>query len=388
MRPRKLGEIVGQAHLVGADAILFRMAKARELSSMLFWGPPGCGKTTLARIVAGVAKAEFVAISAVMAGVKDLREIVTAAQERLDYQRASTVLFIDEVHRFNKAQQDALLPHVESGLLTLIGATTENPSFEVNSALLSRCRVLTLRPLETADLVTLLGTALKDHERGLGAMQLKLTDEAMARLATAADGDARRALGALEVCATVAVKENLSSIDLDFIAKLLPERHLRYDRRAEEHYTVISAFIKSMRASDVDAALYWLARMLEAGEDPRFICRRMAIFASEDIGNADPQALIVAQSAHAAFELIGLPEGALTLTQAAAYLASAPKSRAVINAQKAAAKDARERGSLPVPMHLRNAVTALNRSLGYGQGKETADTNLPQELADRRYWED
>ncbi len=362
VRPRSLEEFVGQEHLTGPGRFLRRAIEADQVPSLIFWGPPGTGKTTLARIIANATGAHFTSVSAVMVGVKDIREIVAAAQERWNLHRQRSILFIDEIHRFNKGQQDALLPHVERGTVTLIGATTENPSFEVNSALLSRSRVLTLRGLEEDELVQVLRRAL-DDPRGL-AGKVKADPDALEYLAHTASGDARKALTALEV----ASQQGSGKVSKSVAEEAVQQRTLLYDKSGEEHYNVISAFIKSMRGSDPDAALYWMARMLEAGEDPLFILRRMVIFASEDIGNADPQALGVAVDALNAFELIGLPEGTLPLTQAVTYLAMAPKSNTVLTSYSSARAAVTENGPLPVPLHLRMAPTPLMKSLGYGAG--------------------
>jgi putative ATPase len=362
MRPQTLEEFVGQEHLTGPGRFLRRAIEADQVPSLIFWGPPGTGKTTLAKIIANATGAHFTSVSAVLVGVKDIREIVAAAQERWNLQRRRSILFIDEIHRFNKAQQDALLPHVERGTVTLIGATTENPSFEVNSALLSRTRVLTLRALEEDELVRVLHRALED-ERGL-AGKVPADEEALEFLAHSAGGDARKALTALELAA----QQSSSRITKAAAEEAVQQRTLLYDKSGEEHYNVISAFIKSLRGSDPDAALYWMARMLEAGEDPLFILRRMVIFASEDIGNADPRALGVAVDALNAFELVGLPEGTLPLTQAVTYLAMAPKSNTVLTSYFAARAAVTENGPLPIPLHLRNAPTPLMKSLGYGAG--------------------
>ncbi|MHB8878036.1 MAG: replication-associated recombination protein A [Myxococcaceae bacterium] len=390
MRPRSLEEFVGQQHLTGAGHFLRRAIETDQLPSLILWGPPGTGKTTLARVIANATGAEFVALSAVLSGVKDLREEVARAQDRWKLNRKRTLLFIDEIHRFNKGQQDALLPSVERGTVTLIGATTENPSFEVNSALLSRTRVVTLRGLEDDELVVVMKRALSDP-RGL-AGKATADEDALAFIASSSAGDARRALTALEVAAQVGG----GKVDKRSAEEAVQHKTLLYDKAGEEHYNVISAFIKSMRGSDPDAALYWMTRMLEAGEDPIFILRRMVIFASEDVGNADPQALGVAVHALQAFQLIGLPEGTLPLTQAVTYLSMAPKSNAVIVAYGAARAAVNEGGPLPVPLSLRNAPTSLMKSLGYGggyryphnfEGNFVPAEYLPDELRGRRFYQ-
>src|SRR3989338_25560 len=367
LRPKKLGDMVGQEHLLGPEGLLTRLIAQNSMPSLILWGPPGCGKTTLAENIARAMRRQLIRLSAVSAGVKEIREAVEIAK------KTPVFLFVDEIHRFNKAQQDVLLPYVEEGLLTFVGATTENPSFTINNALLSRCRVLVLRPLSDEHLSQLVDKALA--ARGI-------SPEARSILIQSAAGDARVLLSTLEVAFSLAQSETLT---LENIKQAIGKRVLAYDRKAEEHYNTISAFIKSMRASDPDAACYYLARMLEAGEDPRFILRRMLIFASEDIGNADPQALCVATAAMQAYELMGLPEGVLPLTQAATYLAKAPKSRAVINAYAAAKEDVLRLGALPVPMHLRNAPTQLMKDLGYGQKSEGAG-NLPERLRSQKYY--
>jgi len=397
MRPRDLDEFVGQAHLVGPGRILERTTSQRVLPSLILWGPPGTGKTTLSRILAARANARFVGLSAVQAGVKDLREAVAEAETRLAEHNERTVLFLDEIHRFNKAQQDALLPHVEAGTITLIGATTENPSFEVNAALLSRCKVVRLEGLGEADLRHLIDRALVDEERGLGKQPLDVADEVRDLIAREAQGDARRALSTLEVASEVAAPgpDGRRRVDLAAVEEALQRKTLLYDKAGEEHYNVISAFIKSMRGSDPDAAVYWMTRMLEAGEDPIFVVRRMVIFASEDIGNADPQALVVAVAALDAVRLVGLPEGTLPMTQAATYLATAPKSNTVLTTYAAARKAVAERGALPVPLHIRNAPTPLMKQMGYGSGYKyphdfeghyVAEDYLPTELKGSRFY--
>jgi putative ATPase len=389
MRPRSLDEFTGQEHLTGEGRFLRRAIESDQVPSLILWGPPGTGKTTLAQLVARTTGAAFDSVSAVLSGVKDIRETVARAQERWKLHRQRTFLFVDEIHRFNKAQQDALLPHVERGTLTLIGATTENPSFEVNAALLSRCRVVTLRGLEEEELVTLLRRAVTDA-RGLGG-RVEVDEDALTFLASTAGGDARKALTALEVAAA----HGGARVDRQSAEEALQQKMLLYDKGGEEHYNVISAFIKSMRGSDVDAAIYWMVRMLEAGEDPVFILRRMIIFASEDIGNADPRALGVAVDALHAFQLMGLPEGTLPMTQAVTYLALAPKANTVIMSYMAAREAVTEEGALPVPLHLRNAPTRLMKSLGYGggykyphnfEGHYVPEDYLPEALRTRRFY--
>jgi putative ATPase len=395
MRPQILAEFVGQEHLLGPGKLLSGMVAAGKLPSMILWGPPGSGKTTLARIMAEAARATWVNFSAVTSGIKDLKRIIQEA-EQLQRVGRSTVLFIDEIHHFNKTQQDNLLPHVERGTLVLIGATTENPSFEVIAPLLSRCQVLVLKALAPADLATIIDRALKDRERGLGKLGLGLSAAGRDFLIQQSQGDCRTALNALENAATLAETQGAEEIGLAELQEALQSRPLQYDKGAEEHYNVISAFIKSLRGSDPDAALYWMMRMIEAGEDPLFIARRMVIFAAEDIGNADSHALQVAIAAKEAVHFVGLPEGRIPLAQAATYLASAPKSNASYKAMLAAARDAREHGALPVPLHLRNAPTALLQELGYGKDYRYAhdypdrivdQQHLPQELIGRRYYE-
>jgi putative ATPase len=368
MRPRFLDEVVGQEHLLGPGRLLQQMAAKGTLHSIILWGPPGTGKTTIARLLAKTSNAVFKSISAVTAGVAELRETVDTARRALEIEGKRTVLFIDEIHRWNRAQQDAILPHVESGLITLIGATTENPSFEIIAPLLSRARVLVLEPLPEEDLSTLITRALLDSERGLGAGGLTIDSQTLAELARFAAGDARRALGTLEVAAELTSNAGRRTITNADVTEAAQHRALRYDRAGDEHYNVISAFIKSMRGSDPDAALYWMTRMVEAGEELLFIARRMVIFASEDIGNADPRALQIAIAVKDAVDFVGMPEGIIPLAQGVTYLASAPKSNASYRAMIAARADARDRGPLPVPLHLRNAPTPLMRNLRYGEG--------------------
>jgi putative ATPase len=376
-------------------------AEQDRVFSMILWGPPGCGKTTLARIIAGDTRSHFLHFSAVLSGVKEIRAVIEEAREQQRLHRRRTVLFVDEIHRFNKAQQDAFLHHVESGLITLIGATTENPSFEVIAPLLSRCRVVTLNRLTEEDIAAIVAQALGDEERGLGTLGLLLDAEALALLVRVADGDARVALNSLEVAASLApAPEDARPGSGPLITRVVMEQALQkkaliYDKSGEEHYNLISALHKSLRGSDPDAALYWLARMLEAGEDPFFIARRMVRFASEDIGNADPSALGVAMDAMQAFRFLGHPEGELALAQAAVYLATAPKSNSIYIAYGQVQAAVAERGSLPVPLRIRNAPTALMKGLGYGRGYRYAhdfreayapQDYLPDELKGRVFY--
>lgn len=396
LRPRTLDEFVGQEALVGPGRLLRQAIAADRVPSLILWGPPGSGKTTLAAVLASSTHARFVGLSAVNAGVSELRKAIEQGQAlRRVGQRL--VLFVDEIHRLNKGQQDALLHAVEQGDVVLIGATTENPSFEVNNALLSRCRVVRLEALDEAALERILDRALSDPERGLGELHASLAPAARAHLLTAAGGDARVALNALELAAHAAppAPDGTREITLALVQEALARRTLRYDRAGDEHYQVISAFIKSVRGSDPDAAVYWLARMIEAGEDPLFIVRRMVILAAEDIGLADPQALVVATACQQAVHFIGLPEGYLPMTECALYLALAPKSNSTIATYGAAREDVLRSLDQPVPIHLRNAVTGFNRALGWGReyqyahdfpGHHVAQQYLPDALADRRYY--
>ncbi|MBX6422047.1 replication-associated recombination protein A [Thermosulfurimonas sp. F29] len=396
LRPRSFSEFLGQPHLLGKGRLLTRIISHGKLPSLILWGPPGCGKTTLAKLLAKEAGAHLATLSAVDSGVKDLRKVVEEARRRASLGR-KTVLFIDEIHRFNKAQQDFLLPYVEDGTVTLIGATTENPSFSVIAPLLSRCRVVVLNPLSPEDIRVLLERALRDPERGYGREKVEVEPGVLELLAEAAEGDARVALNYLEtlVESTAPEEDGIRRIRKEDLARLAGEKPLRHDRSGEEHYNLLSAFHKSLRGSDPDAALYWMVRLLEAGEDPRVILRRILAAASEDVGNADPMALLVAVAAKEAYEFLGSPEGELALAQAAVYVACAPKSNAVYRGLAAAREDVRRHGALPVPMHLRNPVTALMRALGYGKGYRYAhdypsgfveQQYLPDELRDRRYY--
>ncbi len=385
MRPRTLAEYVGQPHLLAEGSLLRRAIEEDRLFSMIFWGPPGSGKTTLARVIAQETHSHFTSFSAVLSGVKEIRSVVDEARTRWRDRREKTLLFVDEIHRFNKAQQDAFLPHVESGLITLIGATTENPSFEIIAPLLSRSRVMLLKPFSDDDLSLILKRAVADDERGLGALSLDVEQEALSVIVWSADGDARTALNTMEAAASLidAGSDGARKITRSVVEEAFQKKFLLYDKGGEEHYNLISALHKSLRGSDPDAALYWLGRMLAAGEDPLFIARRMIRFASEDVGNADPRALTFCVSAMQAFQFIGLPEGELALAQAAVYLATASKSNALYTGYGRVKETIGRTGTLPVPLHIRNAPTGLMKNLGYGKGylyaHDFEDAYVPQD---------
>ena len=397
MRPRTFDEFVGQEELLGPGNPLREAIERDLLQSIILWGPPGTGKTTLARIIAETTKARFVSFSAVLAGIKEIRDVMSDAERLRRSTGRRTIVFIDEIHRFNKAQQDAFLPRVEAGDIVLIGATTENPSFEVNAALLSRSKVFVLRGLTTEEVGSIVGRALADRERGLGNLDVTVSEEAIQAIAQYANGDARSALNLLELSVGAAPDvAGQRSVDAARVQQAVQRKALLYDKSGEEHYNIISALHKSMRNSDPDAAVYWLARMLEAGEDPLYVARRLVRFASEDIGNADPQALVVAVAAKDAVHFIGMPEGNTALAQAAIYLATAPKSNAVYAAYSAAADDAQQHVADPVPLHLRNAPTKLMKELNYGKGYRYAHDEagaiadmscLPSALEGKKYYE-
>ena len=383
MRPKDFSDFVGQKHIVGKGKILRQAIENDKLFSMIFWGPPGSGKTTLAKIIAQKTNSHFIYFSAVDVSSKEIKKIVQEAKTRLKAYGQKTILFLDEIHRFNKAQQAIFLPYVEDGSIILIASTTENPSFEVISPLLSRCKVFVLKSLTKDEIRKILIRALKDKENGLGNEKIEIEEKALDYLAESANNDARIALNNLEIAAKIAPlnKKGIKIIDRKIVEEVVQKKILFYDKKGEEHYNLISAFIKSLRRSDVDAALYYLARMLEAGEDPEFIARRMIIFASEDIGNANPTALVVATSAFLALQFVGLPEAELNLAQTAIYLAKSAKSRAVANALFSAKEDVKKYGNLPVPLHLRNPETKLMKELGYG--KKENEGNLPKKLKGR-----
>ncbi|MGA7220153.1 MAG: replication-associated recombination protein A [Candidatus Sulfotelmatobacter sp.] len=413
MRPRTLEEYAGQEHLIGPGKPLRTQIERDDTGSLIFWGPPGTGKTTLAKIIANMSKAEFIEFSAVLAGIKEIKQVMADAERARQY-GTRTIVFVDEIHRFNKAQQDAFLPHVEKGNIRLIGATTENPSFEINGALLSRCRVYVLKPLTEDQIVQLLRRALNDEERGLGAMKLRASDDMLRKIASYTSGDARSAYNVLEVAAGLAKspllakparngapsheapsEDQTAEINDDIVRDALQKRTLFYDKAGEEHYNLISALHKSVRNSDPDAALYWLGRMIEAGEDPLYIARRVVRMAVEDIGLADPNALSLCMSARDAVDFIGMPEGNLALAQAVVYLSVAPKSNALYTAYGDAQKDIEQTAAEPVPLHLRNAPTSLMKGLGYGkdyqyahnvEGKVANMQCLPDNLRDRVYY--
>jgi putative ATPase len=396
MRPRRLEEFVGQSHLLGEGKILRIALTQGEIPSLIFWGPPGTGKTSLAMLIAGHVQAAFVPFSAVTSGIKEIKEVIAEAERRLRGGGQRTVLFVDEIHRFNKAQQDAFLPHVERGTITLIGATTENPSFEVIAPLLSRAKVLVLQPLSESDVSLILRRALDDAERGLGRAHVQAAPEVLAAIARWANGDARAALNLLELAARLTAAGSAPGvITLDVIQEAAQHKSLLYDKAGEEHYNLISALHKSLRGSDPDAALYWLARMLASGEDPLYIARRLIRFASEDVGNADPQALSLAVAAKDAYHMLGSPEGELALAQCTVYLATAPKSNAVYTAFGEARSDVDSAPTEPVPLHIRNAPTGLMKDLGYGkdykyahdyEGAHVEQEYLPEGLRGRVYY--
>ncbi len=405
MRPRNLDEFTGQDHISGPGGVIRHAVENDRIFSMILWGPPGCGKTTLATIMAKETRSSFIQISAVLSGVKEIRSVIESAKRHRTLYRKQTILFVDEIHRFNKAQQDAFLQHVESGLIILVGATTENPSFEVIPALLSRCRVMILNPLSENEIKRILDSALKDKPRGLGETGITFSPEALDHLAAAADGDVRTALNGLEIAASLIKSEAMSGtssseikehmVSLEDVENALQKKALLYDKAGEEHYNLISALHKSLRGSDPDAAAYWLLRMLEAGEDPLYIARRMVRFASEDVGNADTNALAVALNAVESYRFLGSPEGNLALVQAAVYLASAPKSNSLYVTENKIKSVIKKTGALPVPLHIRNAPTKLMKDIGYGKDYKYAhdykdafvpQSYLPEQLENQIYY--
>ncbi|MGR3319352.1 MAG: replication-associated recombination protein A [Candidatus Anammoxibacter sp.] len=396
IRPQNINEFVGQEHLVGPNKILTRLMDNKELISLIFWGPPGVGKTTLAFIIALSSDANFVSFSAVLSGIKDIRAVIDEAKDQLKYHNKKTILFVDEIHRFNKAQQDAFLHHVEDGTITLIGATTENPSFEVNSALLSRCKVLMLKPLSNENVKTIIIKTIADKDKWFNNQKIEIDDKATDFIASFSGGDVRIALNTLEAAVVLSKPDHQGKkiITIDIVQEAMQQKALLYDKGGEEHYNIISAFIKSLRGSDPDAALYWMARMLEAGEDPMFIVRRMVIFASEDIGNADPHAIQLAVAVKDALHFVGIPEGWIPLAQCVTYLACAPKSNASYTAYQDALKDVKDNGALAAPLHIRNAPTSLMKEIGYGEGYKyphnyggyTKQDYLPKQLEGREYY--
>lgn len=397
MRPSNFDEFVGQEHIVGINSILRKSIESNQIPSIILWGPPGTGKTTLANIISQSTNSYFEKVSAVVSGVAELRRVSSEAIDRLGMHDQRTILFVDEIHRFNKAQQDVILPYVEDGTLVLIGATTENPSFEIISPLLSRSRVFTLKSLTDSQIEGIIEKALQDHEKGLGALNPKLDMSGMKSIVTYANGDARIALNALELSINATEPDNkgIRYIDSPTVEEAMQQKALGYDKSGDQHFDTISAYIKSIRASDPDAAIYWLARMIEAGEDPMFIARRLVISASEDIGLAEPQALLVAVAAQQAVHLIGMPEGRIPLAEASIYLATAPKSNTAYMALNRAVDDVRHTRNEPVPLHLRNAVTNLMKDMDYGKGYKYAHNhdgnfvrteNLPENLTDRKYY--
>jgi len=395
MRPRTLDEFEGQDDIVGPGQPLRVAIEEDQISSMIFWGPPGSGKTTLARIIANATQSDFVKFSAVTSGVPELRKVIAEARDRRKYNSRRTILFVDEIHRFNKAQQDAFLPHVEDGTIILIGATTENPSFEVISPLLSRVRVYVLKQLEPEHLRNIVRRALADEKRGLGGLGLEVDDAAIDTMASIADGDARIALNLLELSSFMARERSEDHVTYETVLKVAQEKTLLYDKQGEEHYNLISALHKSLRDSDPDGGLYWLGRMLESGEDPLYIVRRLIRFASEDVGNADPRALLICVAAMQACHFVGMPECDVALAQAVTYLAAAPKSNALYAGYGEVKADVRKYGALPVPLHIRNAPTRLMKDIGYGKGYKYAhkfpdhiveQEHLPEKLAGRTYY--